>query len=241
MTVVVCRPYPLTVVALLALGAVTAHVTETTARVAGRLASTTVTTGAGAVATTTSSKATIAVAASLGAVAGNVTDLTALVALLAAATTASHWGTAVLGALTRDVSSAAATVASLLSLRRAALTANVTLLATVVAGWGALGRALGSAVRRIAACTLLAKGVYSVSTCNRQLKGQKWRLSLLLKKATGILPIRCTRKSRARQVDHCGVTVARVPFGNVGNVQLTVVAATAAGASSRSRCLVFHI
>ena len=142
-----------TVVALLALGAVTAHVTETTARVAGSLASASVATGTATVASTaaTVSTSSTAVAATLGAVAGNVTDLTTLVALLAAAATATHLGTAVLGALARDVAGATAAVARLLSLGRSAFTANVALLTTVVASWGTLGGALGSAVRRVSA------------------------------------------------------------------------------------------
>jgi len=141
------------VVALLALGAVTAHVTETTARVAGGLASASVATGTATVASTAAAVSTssTAVAATLGAVAGNVTDLTTLVALLAAAATATHLGTAVLGALARDVAGATAAVARLLSLGRSAFTANVALLTTVVASWGTLGGALGSAVRRVSA------------------------------------------------------------------------------------------
>jgi hypothetical protein len=153
----------LTVVALLALGAVTAHVTETTARVAGGLASTSIATGtSGAtVASTTAAVAaasSTAVATALGAVAGNVTDLAALVALLAAAAaTATHLGTTVLGALARDVAGTTAAVAGLLSLGRGAFTANVTLLAAVVAGRGALGGALGSAVRGVSAWTWSAR------------------------------------------------------------------------------------
>jgi hypothetical protein len=152
----------LTVVALLALGAVTAHVTETTARVAGGLASTSVATGTSGttVASTTAAVATAsstAVATALGAVAGNVTDLAALVALLAAAATATHLGTAVLGALARDVAGTTAAVAGLLSLGRSAFTADMTLLAAVVAGWGTLGGALGSAVRGVSAWTWSAR------------------------------------------------------------------------------------
>lgn len=65
-----------TVVALLALGAVTSHVTETTARVAGLLATTEATAESTSVAT-----------AALGAAARNVSNTTALVALLATADT----------------------------------------------------------------------------------------------------------------------------------------------------------
>ena len=95
----------LTVVALLALGAVTSHVTETTARVAGLLATTEATAESTSVAT-----------AALGAAARNVSNTTALVALLATADTSTR-GTAVavsLGAFTRDVANATATVAGLL-------------------------------------------------------------------------------------------------------------------------------
>lgn len=149
----------LTVVALLSLGAVTAHVTETTARITRGLASTSVATGTTAVASTTAAVAasSTAVATALGAVAGNVTDLAALVALLARGATATHLGTAVLGALARDVAGATAAVARLLSLGRSAFTANVALLAAVVAGWGTLGGALGSAVRGVSAWTWSAR------------------------------------------------------------------------------------
>jgi hypothetical protein len=142
----------LTVVALLALGAVTAHVAEATARVAGGLAGTAAVSAlALAVAATGTAEATSSVAATLGAVAGNVTLLAALVALLAAGATA-HSGATVLGALTADVAGATAAVAGLLSLGRSALTADVTLLAAVVAGRGTLGGALSSAVGVVAAC-----------------------------------------------------------------------------------------
>jgi len=79
----------LTVVALLTLGAVTAHVAETAARVAGGLraacSSAVATSVAASEATTsaTAAEAAATVAATLGAVAGDVADLTALVALLA--------------------------------------------------------------------------------------------------------------------------------------------------------------
>jgi hypothetical protein len=143
----------LTVVALLALGAVTAHVAEATARVAGGLAGTAAVSAlALAVAATGTAEATTgSVAATLGAVAGNVTLLAALVALLAAGATA-HSGATILGALTADVAGATAAVAGLLSLGRSALTADVTLLAAVVAGGGTLGGALSSAVGVVAAC-----------------------------------------------------------------------------------------
>ena len=135
------------VVALLTLGAVTAHVAKTTARVASGLASTTV--AAAEAATATAVGAATVGAATLGAVAGNVTLLSALVALLTASATAGS--TTSLGALTADVAGTTAAVAGLLGLGRSALATNVTLLAAVVAGWGTLGGALGSAVRVVAA------------------------------------------------------------------------------------------
>jgi hypothetical protein len=94
-----------TVVALLSLGAVTGHVAESTARVAGL--------GALAVATTVAAAVTTA----LGAVTSNVSDLTALVALLATrGTTVTAGGTALaaLGALTGKVTGHAAAVAGTL-------------------------------------------------------------------------------------------------------------------------------
>lgn len=149
---------PLTVVALLALGAVTAHVTETTARVASGLTGSTVTAAATAVSTTATAIAATAVATALGAVAGNVTPLATLVALLAT-TSASHAGSTLLGALTADVASTAAAVAGLLSLGVLTLAAHVALLAAVVASWGSLGRAVSSAVRRVSACGRISQCV----------------------------------------------------------------------------------
>lgn len=137
------------VVALLALRAVTAHVTETTARVASGLTGTTISTALATVSATTAEVAATVGATTLGAVAGNVTLLAALVALLTASTTAGGSATS-LSALTADVTGTTAAVASLLGLRRSALTADVTLLAAVVAGWGTLGGALGSTVRVVA-------------------------------------------------------------------------------------------
>ncbi|KAF2002506.1 hypothetical protein P154DRAFT_520962 [Amniculicola lignicola CBS 123094] len=144
----------LTVVALLTLDAVAAHVAEATAGVAGSLA------GSSTESTLASSRSTVAAAltpiatTTLGAVARNVSDLAALVALLtAAATTSSTDGSAaVFGALTADVAGGTTPVAGLLGLRRSALAAQVTLLATVVAGGITLGRALGSTMARIPAC-----------------------------------------------------------------------------------------
>jgi hypothetical protein len=95
-----------TVVALLSLGAVTGHVAESTARVAGL--------GALAVATTV---AAATVTTALGAVTSNVSDLAALVALLATrGTTEATGGTALaaLGALTGKVAGHAAAVAGTL-------------------------------------------------------------------------------------------------------------------------------
>jgi len=80
-----------------------------------------------------------------------VAGLAALVALLTSGATASLGSTTSLGALTGDVAGATAAVAGLLGLRRSALTADVTLLAAVVASWGTLGRAVGSAVRVVSA------------------------------------------------------------------------------------------
>jgi hypothetical protein len=148
---------PLTVVALLALGAVTAHVTKASAGVACGLASSTISTLAFTSTATTAEASTatavassaVGAASALRAVAGNVTPLATLVALLATAWGATHAGTALLGALAADVAGTTATVAGLLSLGVLALAAHVALLAAVVASWGSLGGTLGSAVRRI--------------------------------------------------------------------------------------------
>lgn len=96
----------LTVVALLALGAVTSHVAEATARVAGLLTAT------GTAETTTVTAAVAAVVTTLGAVTGDVADLSALVALLAA--TATVVAVAALGALAGKVTGLTAAVARLL-------------------------------------------------------------------------------------------------------------------------------
>lgn len=98
-----------TVVALLTLGAVTGHVAETAARVAGLGAAAVGGVATAAVVTTT-----------LGAVAGNVADLTALVALLAAAGSTTV-AVATLGALARQVTGLAAAVAGALLGRLGAL------------------------------------------------------------------------------------------------------------------------
>lgn len=100
---------PLTVVALLALGAVTAHVAEAAARVAGLAATVAATKAAAAVAT-----AEATTEATLVAVASDVADLAALVALLAgSAAKATRTGSSI-RALAREVVSGTAAVASLL-------------------------------------------------------------------------------------------------------------------------------
>jgi hypothetical protein len=91
---------PLTVVALLAVGAVTGHVAETAARVASLLAATE--------ATTATTSETTSVATTLGAVSGNVTDAATLVTLLAASWAVVFTG---LRAFAGDVTDTTATVA----------------------------------------------------------------------------------------------------------------------------------
>ena len=91
----------LTVVALLALGAVTSHVAEATARIAGLLP------------TTESASKSAAVATTLRTAACNVSDLAALVALLTTGRAAVAIR-ASLRAFTGDVATDAATVARLL-------------------------------------------------------------------------------------------------------------------------------
>jgi len=174
------------VIALLALGAVPAHVAETTARVASGLASSSITTTT--VATTASAIAATTVSTALRAVAGNVTPLATLVALLTSCT--SHAGATLLGALTADVAGTTAAVAGLLSLRVLALAAHVSLFATVVAGWGALSGAVGSAVRRVSAvvaataasasswCLVFHFSCFEVGKIRKVVfKGYKWRES----------------------------------------------------------------
>jgi hypothetical protein len=91
---------PLTVVALLAVSAVTGHVAETATRVASLLAATE--------ATTATTSETTSVATTLGAVSGNVTDAATLVALLAASWAVVFTG---LRAFAGDVTDTTATVA----------------------------------------------------------------------------------------------------------------------------------
>ncbi|KAK8169606.1 hypothetical protein IWX90DRAFT_183663 [Phyllosticta citrichinensis] len=144
----------LTVVALLALGAVARHVAVAAARVAGLTTGSTkgTTTAVAATVSATVSAGTGAVAAALRAVAGNVSDLAALVALLAAA----NAGSTALRTLAGKMSNLAATVARLLGLGLAALSAQVTLLTAVVASRGALGGAVASLVADITAFYRLA-------------------------------------------------------------------------------------
>jgi hypothetical protein len=108
----------LTVVALLSLGAVTGHVAETTARVAGLLAATGAT---GASETAVVTTVTTTVVTTLRAVTRNVADLSALVALLV--TTTAVVAVAALGAFAGKVTSLSATVARLLLGRLLAFTA----------------------------------------------------------------------------------------------------------------------
>lgn len=113
----------LTVVALLALGAVAGHVAEATAGVASLRTARALTVGGVATATVVTTTLTT----TLGAVTGNVADLAALVALLAAAAAATTSGaaaiagTAALGALARQVAGLAAAVAGTLLGRLGAL------------------------------------------------------------------------------------------------------------------------
>lgn len=121
-----------TVIALVAVDAVTGQMTHAAARVAGLLVE--VATIAGVVATT------IGVAALL-AVAGNMADLAALVALSRAATTTTLAWTLVTtgGAVARDMAGLAAAVAGLGVLGTlGAVTAHVALNATVIALGGTL-------------------------------------------------------------------------------------------------------
>lgn len=99
----------LTVVALLALGAVTAHVAEATARVAGLATAVPATEAAAAVAT-----AEATAEATLVAVASDVADLAALVALLAGTAAKATWTGSSVRALAREVVSGTTAVASLL-------------------------------------------------------------------------------------------------------------------------------
>ncbi|KAE8385161.1 hypothetical protein BDV23DRAFT_165435 [Aspergillus alliaceus] len=111
-----------TVVALLTMGAVTSHVTEATAGVAGLL---------------TATKST-SVAAALRTVPCNVADPAALITFLATSSTAVAIAGGCLRAFTGNMTNTAATVAGLLLRSYCAFTANMSLTTTVVASWGAL-------------------------------------------------------------------------------------------------------
>ncbi|KAB8339274.1 hypothetical protein FH972_022207 [Carpinus fangiana] len=152
----------LTVVALLALGAVAGHVSEAAAGVAGLASAAAAAAAASAAISTTESTA---IAASHCAVTGDVADLAALVALLAASAAAhahaAGWtahGTAGGGlcALAGQVTKLVAAVAArrlLLSGRLLALARKMALLAAVVAGRVTLGGAVTGLVRSVAAYT----------------------------------------------------------------------------------------
>jgi len=134
-----------TVVAFLALGTITGHVSVTTARVASL--STVVATVTTTTAVSTISIATVVITTSLWAVTGNVSNFRALVALLGRAatrktTTAGSSISSWVLAVPRDVTGLTALVASLVLGTLRALTAHVTLVTAVVA----LGRATGWAV-----------------------------------------------------------------------------------------------
>jgi hypothetical protein len=146
------------VIALLALGAITAHVTEAATGIAS-LAATAV-----ASAITSGEATTTAIASSVstsGAVACNVADFTAFVALLAG--TAGTAGTARTAAgaaesatrlsrraVTRHVSGGTAVVAGLLLRCLGAFAGKMPGLPAIVAGWGAFRWAVPSLMGRIA-------------------------------------------------------------------------------------------
>jgi len=151
------------VVALLALGAVTAHVAEAAARVAGLAATVAATKAAAAVAT-----AEATTEATLVAVASDVADLAALVALLAgSAAKATRTGSSI-RALAREVVSGTAAVASLVLLRLRAVTGDVSRLATVVACRVALGWAVAclvGVVTTVVAATVTGGEVHCCEWC----------------------------------------------------------------------------
>lgn len=128
-----------TVVALLALGAITGHVAETAARIASLLA------------TTISATISASVATTLGTAASNVSNLTAFVAFLTAGSSSIAIGRTSLRAFTRDVASDAAPVARLLLGSYGAFSANMALSAAVVTGRSTLLGAVASLVRGITA------------------------------------------------------------------------------------------
>jgi hypothetical protein len=139
------------VVALLALGAVTRHVAETTAGVAGLTARSAVTLTTLLLVTTLLLEATLLT--TLGAVAGNVADLTTLVAFLRSAHTGTTTGSTTLGALAGDVTSLTTSVAGLLLLGVGALAREMALATAVVASGVALGGAVAGLVGNVAACS----------------------------------------------------------------------------------------
>ncbi|KAF1979220.1 hypothetical protein BU23DRAFT_549239 [Bimuria novae-zelandiae CBS 107.79] len=177
------------VVALLALGAVTAHVAEAAARVTGglpRTAVATATTSTTTVASTLVTAAAIAAGSSRGTVPSNVTPLAALVTLLTAAGT-THGGAAVLGALAADVTGLAAAVAALLGLGSSALTAQVALIAAVVAGGVALAGAVGRAVGRVAALCHVSQ-TSSPKVCASRYEYTACTISKCLARASACVP-----------------------------------------------------
>lgn len=133
-----------TVVTLLALGAITAHVAETTTRVAC------LTTAHAAAITATT--VTSSVATSRRAIARNVADFATLVAFLASRTVAhaATTTTACLRAVTGDVTGLAALVTGLFSLGCLTFSRDVTLPATIVAGGVAFGGAVLGLMRGVA-------------------------------------------------------------------------------------------
>jgi hypothetical protein len=163
----------LTVVAFLALGTVTRHVTEATASVAC-LAAATTSPSSVAVSAPVASSTAISTAPALSAVACNVTNLAALVTFLAAAaatatgvaattriattttTTAPSTATTALarflvGAFTGNMAFLTTSVAGFRFGSSCAFTRDVTFTATVVADWVALLRAVTSLMRSVAA------------------------------------------------------------------------------------------
>ena len=146
------RPGKLTVVALLALGAVTRHVAVATARVAS-LATVLVTTTVSTLTTAVSTLlTTVSALTGFGAVTGNVSDLAALVAFLATTGHSARSSTGGgLGALAGNVTDLTTCVAGFVLLGVLALAAQVALLAAVVASWVSLGWALAGLVSGLTA------------------------------------------------------------------------------------------
>lgn len=160
-----------TVIAFLALGAVSGHVSIATARVTSLSALTTTEASATAAVSTTLIVATT-VATGLRAVAGNVSDLGALVALLRStarreSTTTSSALRCGVAAVTGDVTWLAALVASLVLGTLWAFAAHVSLATAVVA----LGRATAWAVTGLA---LVSKSYAALSMVSRMLPPHTW-------------------------------------------------------------------